>query len=107
MELERRSHTPKGRLARERILRVSEKLLAQRGFHGTSMRDVAEGCAVPLASVVYHFARKEHIHAAVLGAIAEELLAETRAAAAHEGDRVERLDAMMRAFVRWSRRRPD
>ncbi len=112
MDLERRSHTPKGRLARERILRVAEKLLAQRGFHGTSMRDVADGCEVPLASVVYHFARKEHLYAAVLGAIAAELDGEMKSAAgddrsARSPDHVERLAAMMRAFARWSLRRPD
>ncbi|MBL0219325.1 MAG: helix-turn-helix transcriptional regulator [Myxococcales bacterium] len=40
-----RSHTPKGRQTRDRIVSVAEALLAERGFHGTSMRDIAAAAA--------------------------------------------------------------
>jgi AcrR family transcriptional regulator len=96
--MDRRSHTPKGQLSRARILRAAEPLLAARGFHGTSMRDVADAAGVPLASVVYHFARKEKLYAAVLGDIADELLS----AIGEPGD----LAAAARALVRWSVRHP-
>ena len=45
-----------------------------RGFHGASMRDVAKAAGLPLATVVYHFARKEALYGALLHAIAAELL---------------------------------
>jgi AcrR family transcriptional regulator len=98
--MERRSHTPKGQAARARILRAAEPLLASRGFHGTSMRDVAEAAELPLASIVYHFARKENLYAAVLAAIAAQVL--------HALERAEREDAgfavqaITMALVRWS-----
>jgi AcrR family transcriptional regulator len=69
------SHTPKGRRARDAIVAAAEPLLARHGFHGTSVRDVADAAGVPLATVVYHFARKERLYAAVLAAIADELMA--------------------------------
>jgi AcrR family transcriptional regulator len=96
-----RSHTPKGRLSRARILRVAERLLAERGFHGTSVRDVAEACDLPLASVVYHFARKETLHAAVLGQIAEQLLGAVRRSASPTPPS-QRLEAAGAALIRWA-----
>ena len=69
-----RSHTPKGQRARAQILAVAEELLVERGFHGTSVRDIATAAKLPLATVVYHFARKEQLYAAVLQAIADDLM---------------------------------
>jgi AcrR family transcriptional regulator len=68
-----RSLTPKGRRAYARILVSAEPLFATCGFHGTSMRDVAAAADLPLATVVYHFARKQQLYAAVLAAIGREL----------------------------------
>ncbi|MBX3223336.1 MAG: TetR/AcrR family transcriptional regulator [Labilithrix sp.] len=99
-----RSHTPKGQVARERILRAAEPLIAARGFHGTSMRDVAEACGLPLATVVYHFARKEALYGAVLGGIAEQLLGALSPGG--PSGATSTLDAMLRGLVRWSLRHP-
>lgn len=102
-----RSHTPKGTRSRDRILRVAERLLASAGFHGTSMRDVADAAGVPLASVVYHFAKKEQLYAAVLGVIGEQLVADL-ARALDDDDRPwsARLDAVVRALVAWTEEHP-
>lgn len=100
-----RSHTPKGKLARERILRASEPLFADRGFHGTSMRDVAEASDLPLATIVYHFAKKEKLYAALLGEIAAHLMGDmdaARKAATTEPS----LEAAIRGLVRWSLANP-
>jgi len=70
---EPRSHTPKGQRARTQILATAETLFAERGFHGASMRDLADAAGLPLATLVYHFARKEQLYAAVLSAIAAQL----------------------------------
>jgi len=50
---------------RDKILDVAETLFAERGFHGVSMREVAEGAAVRQSLVHYHFANKETLYAAV------------------------------------------
>jgi AcrR family transcriptional regulator len=105
-----RSHTPKGQKGRDKVLRAAEKLLAAHGFYGTSMRDVAAAAGVPLASAVYHFARKEQLHAAVLSTIADEveelvsaaLGSEVVATAPFEA----RLDALLRALIAWAASRP-
>jgi AcrR family transcriptional regulator len=102
-----RSHTPKGTRARITILAAAERLLALRGFHGTSMRDIAEEAGLPLASVVYHFAKKEQLYAAVLVEIGDEL--EASLALALEGDErtwPSRLDALARSLVAWTTNSP-
>lgn len=101
-----RSHTPKGRAAREKILRAAETLLAARGFHGTSMRDVADAAGLPLASTLYHFGKKEQLHAAVLGAIAEDLEQRLGRALDASSSHDTRLERMLDALLDWAEERP-
>jgi len=101
-----RSHTPKGKLARERILKASAPLFSDRGFHGTSMRDVAEASELPLASVVYHFGKKEKLYAVILGEIAASLLGDMEQARAAKEAGESGLEAAVRAIVRWSLANP-
>jgi AcrR family transcriptional regulator len=104
-----RSHTPKGKRARDRILSAAERLFATAGFHGTSIRDVARAARLPLATTVYHFARKEQLYAAVLEAIGEELVRELDNHPT-SGDPIAwaaRLDAFARALIAWTVRNPE
>jgi AcrR family transcriptional regulator len=67
--------TPKGQKQRDHILAVAEQHFAQVGFLAASMRDLALKAELPLATLGYHFARKEQLYAAVLDAINAELVA--------------------------------
>jgi AcrR family transcriptional regulator len=51
---------------RERILDVAEALFAERGFAGTSVRDIAASAGLTAASLYNHFDGKEALYAAVL-----------------------------------------
>lgn len=92
--------TPKGQRARAKILATTEALFAVHGFHGTSMRDIATAARLPLATVVYHFARKAQLYAAVLATIGDELMKDL--------DEVERATLrdrpgqFARVIVRWT-----
>src|SRR5882672_2312800 len=44
---------------RERILRTGERLFAERGFTGVSVRKLAAAAQVNIASIGYHFSNKE------------------------------------------------
>ncbi|KVH68391.1 hypothetical protein WJ42_34645 [Burkholderia cepacia] len=48
-----------GDATRERILDAAEALFAETGFHGTSMRQVAETSDARIALVTYHFGTKD------------------------------------------------
>jgi len=51
---------------KERILDAAEGLFADRGFPGTSMRDITQGADANIAAVNYHFGSKEALLLAVL-----------------------------------------
>jgi AcrR family transcriptional regulator len=79
------------------------------------MRDIAAAAKLPLATTVYHFARKEQLYAAVLSDIAAELERELDEAIlaritvpldAREIESGAALDAFVLALVRWMRTQP-
>lgn len=47
------------------ILLAAEKLFAQRGYHGVSIRQIAEEAGVPLALVGYYFGQKHELFSAI------------------------------------------
>lgn len=56
----------KGELTAERILDAAEELFAERGFAGTSLRDIATAVGIRIPSLYNHFESKEAIYGAVL-----------------------------------------
>jgi AcrR family transcriptional regulator len=56
----------KGERTAERILDAGETLFAERGYAGTSLRDVATRVGLRVPSLYNHFASKEALYAAVL-----------------------------------------
>lgn len=74
---------------KERILDAAEKLFAQRGFHGVSIRDITRAAGVDVALANYHFGPKQALFDAVITRRAQVLnderlhmLADARRAAA-------------------------
>ncbi len=59
-----------GQVTRERILDTAERLFAEHGFEGTTIRAVTKEAGVNLAAVGYHFGSK----AALLKAVAERVM---------------------------------
>lgn len=56
----------KGELTRERILDAAEAIFAERGYDGTTLRDVAASVGLRNPSLYNHFDSKESLYAAVL-----------------------------------------
>ncbi len=80
-------HRQGGERTAERILDAAEELFAERGYNGTTLRDVATRVGVRPPSLYNHFASKDALYAAVLergiGPLIE-LLARSAAASAAE-----------------------
>ncbi|WP_248959141.1 TetR family transcriptional regulator [Sphaerisporangium perillae] len=66
---------------RARILQVAMDEFAARGYHATSVREIAERVGVTKTAVLYHFPGK----ADIVGALAEPMLADLDAAMAAAG----------------------
>ncbi|MFZ9889228.1 MAG: TetR/AcrR family transcriptional regulator, partial [Myxococcota bacterium] len=89
---------------RARILEAALRLVADRGIEGTSIRDVAAGSKVSLATVLHYYGSKEGLYEACIEAMYTEL-DELRAAllgALRPGASVEQLiEAAVRAAVQF------
>ncbi len=59
VETKRPMKSPRGRDTRTLILDVAERLFAERGYFGVSVRDITQECGTRLASVNYYFESKE------------------------------------------------
>jgi AcrR family transcriptional regulator len=81
----RAAKNPRSQGTRERILDAAERLFAERGFHGCSIRDITGAAAVDLALANYHFGSKQGLLEAVVMRRAEDL----------NGERLARLDAIL------------
>lgn len=68
-----------------RILRAAEKLFAEQGFKGTTMRQITTEADVNLAAVNYHFGSKTGLIHAVAGHTLEPLCQDIEAALAEHG----------------------
>jgi AcrR family transcriptional regulator len=68
---------------RRQIIDVTTRLIAERGFWGLSMQDVADGCGLTVPGVLHHVGSKDGLLLAVLDYRDEE---DTRALEAELGD---------------------
>jgi AcrR family transcriptional regulator len=75
------------------ILDEAARLFGERGFHGTTIRDVVRGIDMLPGSLYYHFAAKEDLLAAVYEEGVARITARVRAAIAKRVDPWQRLTA--------------
>jgi len=59
---------------KQQILDVAERLIAERGFAGTTLRTIVNEAGVNLAAVHYHFGSKEDLFRAVVSRIARPVV---------------------------------
>lgn len=60
--------TVRGEATRAKLIEAAHALFLKHGFHGTSMRQIADKAGLALGGIYNHFTNKEEIFAAVLDA---------------------------------------
>ena len=86
-----------------RILRAAEQVFAERGFDGSSTREIAAHAGVNISSLHYHWASKETLYLAVFRDVFERLVAHLQTSIttllARESDRNVVVDKVMSALI--------
>jgi len=84
---------------RERILDAAERLFAEGGFDGVSMRAVAAAAGVGVPLIVYHFGSKQGMYRAIFERYRSVLDARLAALRSAPGAGQDPLEHIVRAFV--------
>lgn len=82
------------------IITAAVENFQARGYHGTSIRDIARDAGLTPASIYHHFPSKQHILQHIMEGVMKEVLSRTNAALIRAGNSpAEQLDALMRAWA--------
>jgi AcrR family transcriptional regulator len=68
------------------ILKAAIAVMAEHGYHGTSVRDIAERAGVSPAALYHHFGSKQEVLATIMERGIEALLRRTETALAAAGE---------------------
>jgi AcrR family transcriptional regulator len=94
----------RGAETRERLLDAAERIFAERGFEGASMRAVTQAAGSSVSAANYHFGSKEELLRATLlrrvGPLNERRLARLDALEAEAGGRPLELETILDTFLR-------
>ena len=92
---------------REQLLGVALRVFAQKGFHNSSMNDVADAAGVTKPVLYQHFDSKRALYIAALEAVGETMITAIRRATADAASGREKTTAGMIAYFRWVMDDPD
>lgn len=96
--------TPRER-KEQQIVRATERLVAERGFHGTRMEDIARAAKLPRPNLYYYFPSKRAIYRRILTELRDGWIKAFEEIGADREPR-EAIRGYIRAKIEYSRRRP-
>lgn len=91
-----------------RVLRAALGLFAEQGYHGTSIREIAQEAGLSVPGVYHHYRSKQEILVDLMVSVMDELLSRSRAALDAAGDDpAQQFDAVVSELVRFHAERRD
>jgi AcrR family transcriptional regulator len=92
--------TTQARAGRGVVLRSAVECFRAVGYHGTTIRGIADGAGITAASIYHHFASKQEILQEIMVGALRDVIGETRdAVLAAGGEPADQLAALVRAWV--------
>ena len=86
---------------KDQILEVALRVFAERGFHETSMNDVAEAAGITKPVVYQHFASKRALFLAIIDDVGQQMIAGVTSASSSQGDGRTKTELGVIAFFQW------
>lgn len=96
----------KSERTREAVLVAAEDLFSERGFDATPLSAIGERAGIQGTAILYHYATKRDLYAAVLDRMFTPMLKEANRDLRGEGDLAERLGAVTSTLVRFAAKNP-
>jgi AcrR family transcriptional regulator len=90
----------------QRLYDAAVRLFAERGYHGTSLRDIVGTVGVQIAAFYYHFGNKVELLQLMMERTLTDLTADVEAAVAREEVADRKLEAALRAHIAFHANRP-
>lgn len=92
----------RGGRGRDTILDAAQKVFAEKGYDGASIRDIAARAGVSLSALYYYFPSKQETLAAMLTASYDRFVRDTATVVSEAGDDAGRqFDALIRYLIRY------
>jgi AcrR family transcriptional regulator len=91
---------------KNRLLAEARQLFADKGFRGTSVREITRAAHANLGAITYHFRSKEALYAAVLESVFDEVASCVEQAASSPQPAADRLEAIVHALFAFFNRNP-
>ncbi|MBU1155177.1 MAG: TetR family transcriptional regulator [Proteobacteria bacterium] len=89
--------------SKDRLALSALGLFAERGFVGTSIRDIAKATGLSISNIYHHFGNKEGLLLAILKTASERLLHELQEASNQPGTPIERFKRLVQTHLQLSR----
>lgn len=94
-------------MTKDEILDAAAQIIREKGFHGTSMQDIAAAVDLRKASLYHHVASKQEILVELLDKALDLLIQQMEAVAAQEIPPEEKFQLAMRAYINIMAENPD
>ncbi len=91
----------------DKLIVAAESLFAEKGFYGTSIREVADCLSIAKSSLLHHFPHKEKLYGAVLKKLADKMTEEVRDIRHQYPDEKEQIFAFVRMLCNNSDKKPN
>jgi len=101
------ARTKRGERTRNHILEVTRKLLAQPGYRGVTLDQIAEETGTAKSSILWHFGTKEHLLLEVLDGIMRELETSYRQSYPKDLPLGQKMRRLIKDYVRLMERYPE
>lgn len=101
-----RQLTQRGEERRQQLMAFATNRFAENGFHPTSVAEITEGLGVGKGVFYWYFESKEDLLRAILSDAQRDLRRRQRVAIAELEDPAARIEAGLRASMRWSMDHP-
>jgi len=89
--------------SKEKLIQVAVELFANRGFAGTSIRDIASAMGMSISNIYHYFGNKEGLLLAILEYASDALLRRLREGSEKEEEPVRKLKSLVQTHLKLSR----